>query len=125
MPVPDGRPRLKVALINPPYFRRYSRSQRSPGVIKSGTMYYPYWLAHAAAVLDANGFDIVLYDCPAADLDATELFRQLDDYRPDLCILESSTASAENDCRVATEIKRRLPSTYVCMVGTHVTALWQ
>ncbi len=125
MPVPEPTARLKVALINPPYFKHYSRSQRSPGVIKSGAMYYPYWLAHAAAVLDAGGFDIFLYDCPAASLTADDLLQRLDDYLPDLCIVDTSTASAENDCRVATDIKRRLPATRVCMVGTHVTALWQ
>jgi anaerobic magnesium-protoporphyrin IX monomethyl ester cyclase len=120
-----GQARFKVALINPPYLGRYSRSQRSPGVIRSGTMYYPYWLAHAAAVLDAGGFDIFLYDCPAAGLDAAELFRRLGDYWPDLCIVETSTASAESDCRVASEIRKRLPETRVCVAGTHVTALWQ
>ncbi len=125
MPLPQGPAAFKVALINPPYFRRYSRSQRSPGVIKSGTMYYPYWLAHAAAVLDAEEFDIFLYDCPAADIDASDLLQRLDAYQPDLCIIESSTASAAGDCRVASEIKQRFPSARVCMVGTHVTALWQ
>jgi radical SAM superfamily enzyme YgiQ (UPF0313 family) len=125
MRVADRSAGLKVALINPPYLRRYSRTQRSPGVIRSGTMYYPYWLAHAAAVLDAAGFDIFLYDCPAADVDRSELLRRLAGYRPDLCVIESSTASAENDIEVAAEIKRCLPATRVCMVGTHVTALWR
>lgn len=125
MPLPDGPARLKVALINPPYFPRYSRSQRSPGVIRSGTMYYPYWLAHAAAVLDAGGYDVFLYDCPAAGLDRAELIRRLEAYQPDLCIVDSSTASGENDCSVATEIKQRWPATRLCMVGTHVTALWR
>src|SRR4029077_4396002 len=94
MRVADRSAGLKVALINPPYLRRYSRTQRSPGVIRSGTMYYPYWLgapgapppgpmyspswrAPAAAVLDAAGFDIFLYDCPAADIDRRELLRRL------------------------------------------------
>jgi radical SAM superfamily enzyme YgiQ (UPF0313 family) len=125
MSPPDATPRFRVALINPPYFRRYSRSQRSPGVIKSGTMYYPYWLAHAAAVLDAEGFEVVLYDCPAADIGEPELLGKLEADPPDLCILESSTASSENDCRIATEIKKRSPETRICMVGTHVTALWR
>ena len=125
MPVAEGSARLKVALINPPYLRRYSRSQRSPGVIRSGTMYYPYWLAHAAAVLDTAGFDIFLYDCPAADIVRGELLRRLAAYRPDLCVIESSTASAENDISVAAEIKNCLPSARLCMVGTHVTALWR
>ena len=124
MPVADRSAGLKVALINPPYLRGYS-PRRSPGVIRSGTMYYPYWLAHAAAVLNAAGFDIFLYDCPAADIDRSELLRRLADYRPDLCVIESSTASAENDIEVAAEIKRCLPGTRVCMVGTHVTALWR
>lgn len=117
--------RFKVALINPPYLRRYSRGQRSPGVIRSGTMYYPYWLAHAAAVLAASGFDIFLYDCPAAGIDTDDVLHKLDAYQPDLCIIETSTASAESDCRIATPIRQRLPATRVCMVGTHVTALWQ
>lgn len=125
MSSPGDPARFRIALINPPYFERYSRSQRSPGVIKSGTMYYPYWLAHAAAVLDAEDFDIVLYDCPAARVDAPGLLRRLDTRPPDFCILETSTASADNDCRVATEIKKRFPGTRVCMVGTHVTALWR
>jgi len=125
MPSPHGPAAFRVALINPPYFKRYSRSQRSPGVIQSGTMYYPYWLAHAAAVLDAAGFDIFLCDCPAAEIDTGALLRRLDGYRPDLCIIESSTASAEGDCRVASEIKKQFPASRVCMVGTHVTALWR
>lgn len=122
-PPRDRRP-FRVALINPPYLRRYSRSQRSPGVIRSGTMYYPYWLAHAAAVLDADGFDIFLYDCPAAGIDSGDLLTRLDAFRPDLCVVETSTASAENDCRLAGEIAQRLPAARMCMVGTHVTALW-
>jgi anaerobic magnesium-protoporphyrin IX monomethyl ester cyclase len=115
-----------VALINPPYGTwRYSRSQRSPGVIKSGTMYYPYWLAHAGAVLDKEGFDVWLYDCPAAGVDLESLLASLEKRRPKLCILDSSTASSANDLRVAQAIKKRFPEIRICMVGTHVTALWQ
>lgn len=115
----------KVALVNPPYFDRYSRTQRSPGVIKSGTMYYPYWLSHAAAVLDSKGFDIFLYDCPAANISRESFLDQLRKYQPHLCVLETSTASSENDCQLAEEIKKVLLSTRICMVGTHATALWQ
>jgi radical SAM superfamily enzyme YgiQ (UPF0313 family) len=88
-------------------------------------MYYPYWLAHAAAVLDADGFDIHLWDCPAAGLCAPDLMRRLQRWHPDLCILETSTASSAHDCALASAIKEGVPGTRVCMVGTHVTALWQ
>ena len=114
-----------VALINPPYFKGFSRTQRSPGVIKSGTMYYPYWLAHAAAVLEADGFDIMLYDCPAAGMDRAALLDALGALKPGLCFLETSTASAANDCAVAEEIKSRIPGVRICMGGTHVSALWK
>lgn len=125
MPVAEPCTGLKVALINPPYLPGFSRSQRSPGVIRSGTMYYPYWLAHAAAVLEAEGCDIFLYDCPAAGIDLPELEQRLDRFAPDLCILDTATASIESDCRVAAAIRRRRPETRICVVGTHVTALWQ
>lgn len=116
---------FRVAFINPPYLGRFSRSQRSPGVIKSGTMYYPYWLAHAAAVLDQHGFDIFLYDCPAADIRLDALETRLDEYRPDLCVIETSTASSASDIETARLLKARFPKTLICMTGTHVTALWQ
>ena len=115
---------LKVAYINPPYFERYSRSQRSPGVIKSGTMYYPYWLAHSLALLDQNDFETFLYDCPAANIPLAELLKKLEEFKPDLCVLDSSTASSNHDYQVAKAIKDQFPETRICMVGTHVTALW-
>lgn len=115
----------RVALINPPYFPKFSRSQRSPGVIKSGALYYPYWLAHAAAVLEAARFEVDLIDCPAEGLPLEGLLDRLSRFQPALCFLETSTASGENDCRVAEAIKARLPGTVVCVGGTHATALWR
>jgi len=123
--LPGRVSKCSVALINPPYFERYSRSQRSPGVIKSGTMYYPYWLAHAAALLDQRGFPIYLYDCPAANMRREALLSELMNFQPRLAILETSTASAVNDCKLAAELKVALPGLSICMVGTHVTALWE
>jgi len=32
---------MKILTLNPPFKPKFSRSQRSPAVIKSGTMYYP------------------------------------------------------------------------------------
>ena len=36
---------MKLLALDPPYHPRYSRSQRSPAVIKSGVVYCPIWLA--------------------------------------------------------------------------------
>lgn len=116
---------LRIAVINPPFLGRYSRSQRSPGVIRSGTLYYPYWLAHATAVLQQDGFDCLLLDCPAAQMTLPLLLERLSAYRPDLVVLDTSTASSESDAGVAEAIHRQLPGARTCLVGTHVTALWE
>ena len=40
---------MNVLFLNPPYMPNFSRGQRSPQVTKSGTFYYPIWLAYAVA----------------------------------------------------------------------------
>ena len=42
--------RVRALFVNPPYQNsRFSRASRSPAVPKSGTLYYPIWIAYAAA----------------------------------------------------------------------------
>jgi len=116
---------VKIQFINAPYLGRFSRAQRSPGVIKSGTMYYPYWLAHAAAVAEKRGHDIHLIDCPASGKSLDDLKAHISDFKPDVMVIESVTASWYSDCRVAAELKRVLPNAHIVMCGTHVTAMWR
>ena len=114
---------VNVLILNPPFHARYSRSQRSPAVIKSGVLYYPLWLAYATGVLEREGFAVKLVDAPAAGLDLAGLLGLVDDQQPELVVLETSTPSIHNDVAVAEAIKRRVPGAFVLMVGPHVTAL--
>lgn len=114
---------MKIQFINAPYLGRFSRAQRSPGVIKSGTMYYPYWLAHAAAVAEQQGHAIHLVDCPAKSLSEMELHALVRDFQPDMLVLESVAVSWRSDCRVAAHLKSLLPKSTIVLVGTHVTAM--
>lgn len=116
---------MKIQFINPPYLGRFSRAQRSPGVIKSGTMYYPYWLAFAAAVAESRGHVIDLVDCPASGKTMDDLLERAHAFQPDMLVLESVTASWYADCETAGELKRLLPRATLVMAGTHVTALWK
>ncbi len=116
---------MKIQFINPPYIGRFSRAQRSPGVIKSGTLYYPYWLTYAAAVAEARGHDIDLVDCPADGLSPAQLSDRIRAFRPQMIVMETVTASWEADCRTAGELKKQFPSVFLLMAGTHVTALWR
>ncbi len=116
---------MRIFFINPPFLGRFSRSQRSPGIIKSGTMYYPYWLAHAAALAASRGHDINLIDCPAAGVSVEKLQNAVMAFQPQLLVVESVTASWQADCETVGLLKSAWPQCRVCLVGTHVTALWQ
>lgn len=113
---------MKVYLVNPPFHERFSRSQRSPGVTKSGTFYYPIWLAYAAGVLEQKGYDVRLLDAPAAGLSREQCSAAVASWKPDLIVLDTSTPSIHNDLEIAAELKSRT-QVKIMLVGTHVSVL--
>ena len=116
---------MRIVFLNPPFFPRFSRTSRSPAVAKSGTIYYPFWLALAAGYAGKAGHDIDLIDAPAAGLERKTVFRRIEDFSPHIVVVETSTPSVYNDVGVADELKRRLPDTVLILAGTHVSALPQ
>ena len=116
---------MRVMLINPPFLPRFSRSHRMPGVVKSGHLFYPYWLALAAAVLKDQGHTIDLLDCPAAGINLEQLLPLVATFDPGLVILESSAPSWYADCETAEAIKQQQRHAAICLTGNHVTALWR
>jgi len=110
-------------MLNPPFHPKYSRSQRSPAVIKSGVLYYPIWLAYATGVLEQAGFNAKLVDAPAAGRDLQYVLDLVEDLQPHLVVLDTSTPSIYNDVQVAEAIKAVVPETFVVLVGPHVSAL--
>ena len=114
---------MKIALINPPFLPRYSRSQRSPAVTKSGTLYYPIWLAYAAGLLEKNGFEVKLLDAPADGIRHREALEIISRFSPELLVMDTSTPSIYNDIDLAEKIKATLPECFIVLVGTHVSAL--
>lgn len=117
---------MRIAFVNPPLHDwRFSRSQRSPGVIKSGTMYYPYWLAHATALAMREGHECLLVDCAADGLGRDDLEAKLAAFRAELVVIETSTPSINHDLETVTLLKSALPNARFCCSGTHVTAEWK
>lgn len=114
---------MNVLTLNPPFFPKYSRSQRSPAVIKSGVVYYPIWLAYATGVLEQDGFNVKLIDAPAAGIQMGQLQEIVEDFKPRLLVIDTSTPSIHNDVEVAAVLKRRTPGLFTILVGPHVTAL--
>jgi radical SAM superfamily enzyme YgiQ (UPF0313 family) len=114
---------MNVLLLNPPFHPKYSRSQRSPAVIKSGVMYYPIWLAYATGVLEQDGFNVKLVDAPAAGYDLRYILDLAEKFRPRLVVLDTSTPSIYHDVKVAEAIKNRVSDVFILLVGPHVSAL--
>ena len=115
---------MRVAVVNPPFMDgRFSRTSRSPAINKSGTLYWPFWLAYATGALEEAGFDTELLDCPATGTSEAELLEHLEERSPSLVVMDTSTPSVYSDLRIASAVKRRLPRTMVVLVGTHVSAL--
>ncbi|MBF0344811.1 MAG: radical SAM protein [Nitrospirae bacterium] len=114
---------FRVTFLNPPFFKRFSRSQRSPAVTKSATLYYPMWLSYAAAFVAKDGFEIDLIDAPADNLDLARVIRRVSEFSPRLIVVDTSTPSIYNDASVCARLKEALPESFVVMVGTHVSAL--
>ncbi len=114
---------MKVLLLNPPFFPRYSRSQRSPAVTKSGTLYYPVWLAYATGVLEQRGIEAKLIDAPAQGLTKQDVKKIVMDFNPGLIVVGTSTPSIYNDVSFSADLKKELPDSFITLVGTHVSAL--
>jgi radical SAM superfamily enzyme YgiQ (UPF0313 family) len=114
---------MRVFMLNPPYFERYSRQSRSPCVTKGGTFYYPYFLAYATGALEKAGFKVRLLDAVARKLSREEVVKEAEKFNPGLVVLDTSTPSIYNDVEVASLIKEALPGAHVTLVGTHPTAM--
>jgi radical SAM superfamily enzyme YgiQ (UPF0313 family) len=114
---------MKILTLNPPFLPKFSREQRSPAVTKSGTLYYPMWLAYATGVLEQEGFDVKLVDAPAQGKDMEETIDFIKHFGPDMAVLDTSTPSIYNDVKVAAKIKEILPNCTTVLVGPHVSAL--
>src|ERR1022692_1098935 len=84
---------MHVLFLNPPFHPRFSREQRSPAVTKSGTLYYPKWLAHAAGVAIKSGHDVDLVDAPAAGYSVQAVIDRIAAKNIEAVVCDTSTPS--------------------------------
>jgi len=114
---------MNILMLNPPFKGRFSRTSRSPAVTLGGTIYYPFWLAYAAGVLEEKGFSVQLIDAPAQGLSLDYILAKAKNRPPQLIVVDTSTPSIYHDVQVAEKLKDSFPSSFVVLVGTHPSAL--
>src|SRR5438552_11382067 len=106
---------MRVLFLNPPFHRRFSREQRSPAVTKSGTLYYPKWLATAAGVAIKNGHDVDLLDAPAAGSSVQAVIDRVTTKNINAVVCDTSTPSILNDLGVIESLVAARPTLHVLM----------
>ena len=114
---------MRALFLNPPFLPKYSRQSRSPCVTKSGTLYYPYFLAYATGAAEKAGIEAKLVDAVVAEMNTEDVVSLVKGFCPQLIVIDTSTPSIFNDVKVAEALKAALPSAHVTLVGTHPTAL--
>ncbi|HZL41840.1 MAG TPA: hopanoid biosynthesis associated radical SAM protein HpnJ [Verrucomicrobiae bacterium] len=79
--------------------------------------WYPTWLAQPAALVPGSR----LLDCPPHNIGVEECLRIAKSY--DHVVINTSTPSLKNDCKVAEAIKQQKPGTKIGFVGAHAMVL--
>lgn len=117
---------MKILLLNPPavddvkIVREGRCMQRQEAW---GTSWAPLTLALIAAVLKNEGFTVSLKDCTNDDISFAQLRDIVQEFRPHLVIVNTSTPSIISDLKVAdltNEIDEQIKTVFF---GIHVTAL--
>ena len=98
----------KIALVTPPLKQGVANHPQFP----------PLGLAYMAAVLDQNGFEVKIFDCPVCDIDHQKLGAELSSYQPNIVGIGSMTPTIESALQSARVAKEVCPETKVLMGGT-------
>lgn len=111
MPLGETK-RLKVALISPP--------PASPWAFVD--YQYPLiGLAYLAAVLEKDGHQVMVIDCPPQHLTYAHIQREIARFQPDIVGITSVTATFASALKVAQTAKEACPKVFVVLGGPHVT----
>lgn len=79
---------------------------------------YPGFMGYTVSYLQSQGIDARFYDAIACRHSYTTFYKNVDSFKPDIIIQETSTPSIEIDL----EIAKRLHEKYeVCLVGSHAS----
>ena len=81
----------------------------------------PIGLAYLAAVLEKAGVELIVFDCPALELDHKKLGEKLASFRPDVVGITAVTPTIDSAMLAAHTSKLALPKAPVILGGPHAT----
>ncbi|MBI3877185.1 MAG: hopanoid biosynthesis associated radical SAM protein HpnJ [Verrucomicrobia bacterium] len=109
----------KTLFLSPPSFDGFDggAGARYQARREVTSYWYPTWLAQPAALVPGSK----LLDCPPHHIDMPQCLAIAKDF--DHVIINTSTPSLKNDCKVAEAIKQQKPDTKIGFVGAHTMVL--
>lgn len=111
MPLGETR-RVRVALISPPPASQWAFVDYQNPL--SG-------LAYLAAVLEKEGCEVRVLDCPALHMTYKSVEQEIGRFKPDLVGITAVTATFNSALKVAQTVKQAYPQALVALGGPHVT----
>ncbi len=111
---------MKIVLVNPPL----SALEQTGGSSfeKVANITQPLGLAYLAAVLEKDGFEVRIIDCPQSNMMYDKLTKLVKDENPQMIGITATTLSFPNAVDAAKKIKLEIPDSYIVLGGPHVTA---
>src|SRR3984957_14792593 len=109
----------KTLYLSPPSFDGFDggAGARYQARREVTSYWYPTWLAQPAALTPGSR----LLDCPPHNVDLAQCLAIAKDYEH--VIINTSTPSLKNDCKVAEAIKQQRPETKIGFIGAHAAVL--
>ena len=104
--------RLKVVLISPPPASQWAFVDYQYPIIG---------LAYLAAVLEKDGHQVRVIDCPPQHLTYKHIDQEIGQFQPDIVGITSVTATFTSALKVAKNTKQTCPQATVILGGPHVT----
>jgi anaerobic magnesium-protoporphyrin IX monomethyl ester cyclase len=115
---------LKVVLVNPPSPPEFRVSRGLMGgfgmAVNPELLYPPIELAHVAGLLESEGHEVVIVDGDALGIDAAGALERIRAMEPDVCVLDSSSTSLDQDLELAGRV-REVTGALTGMLGSQVT----
>ncbi|MBI5773877.1 MAG: hopanoid biosynthesis associated radical SAM protein HpnJ [Verrucomicrobia bacterium] len=110
---------MSALFLSPPSFDGFDggAGARYQATREVTSYWYPTWLAQPAALVPGSR----LLDCPPHHIDMAKCLAIAKDF--DHVIINTSTPSLKNDCKVAEAIKQQKPATKIGFVGAHAMVL--
>ncbi|MFB0527937.1 MAG: radical SAM protein [bacterium] len=120
---------MKILIINPPWEVKDGYGCRSntrwPHVRKDKHLLFPVYLGYVAAILEKEGIDTKVIDAVAEEYDSGKFVSAVSKEKPDICFIETSTPTINEDLRNAKLLKESL-NTEIFFFGAHVTTFhWE